>query len=253
MVAALGSLGTGRAVVPTMTKIEFLLCATLLAACGKAEKSKPGASANASKGNKATAAANLAPDPSKFGGSCKSSFDCPRVDFKASCRVECERPTGASNDQPGYCQLRMLASTVGAAGCYGNRRGVESQSSPPSTQTPVLSYCDIDAGVFCNMETHVCDAVKAIGATCSTSDECGKDGACQNKLCVAAGAPGGAAVEGRCTAAGYRDNGQCVARKANGETCKESDNCQSLSCLRDAKGSMCADAETKPCVIENRR
>ncbi len=251
LVAAIGSLGTGRALVPTMTKIEFLLCATLLAACGKAEKSSAGASA--SKGNKATAAASLAPDPSKFGGSCKHSFDCPRVDFKASCRVDCERPSSASLDQPGYCQLRMLANTVGAAGCYGNRRGVESQSTPPSTQTPVLINCDLDAGVFCNMDTHICEAVKAIGAACTASDDCGKDGACQNKVCVAAGAPGAAAVEGRCTAAGYLDNGQCAARKAIGESCKESDQCQSLSCVLQGQNSTCAVADVKPCVLEASR
>ncbi len=251
MWALVATAGMSRAVVPSMTKIQFLLCASLLAACGKSDKSSTGA--GASSADKAKTATSAAPDPSKFGGSCKNSFDCPRVDFKASCSVECERPSGAADDQPGYCQLRDLATTVGATNCYGNRRGVESQSTPPTAKTPVLNYCDINAGVFCNMETHACEAVKALGAACTESDDCGKDGACQNKTCVAAGAPGAAAVEGRCASAGYRDNGQCLARKANGDVCKESDDCQSLNCLQNEKGRMCAAAEVKPCVLEASR
>ncbi|MBP9087631.1 MAG: hypothetical protein KBG15_16025 [Kofleriaceae bacterium] len=234
-----------------MTKFHFLLCASLVAACGKSDKSSAGA--GASSANKPGATASATPDPSAFGGSCKNSFDCPRVDFKASCSVECQRPSGAASDQPGYCQLRTIVATVGAANCYGNRRGVDSQSSPPSGKTPVLSTCDLNAGVYCNMETHVCDAVKALGAACTASDDCGKDGACQNKVCVTAGAPGAAPVEGRCSSAGYRDNGQCVARKANGEVCEESNDCQSLNCMKNEKGRLCAAAEVTPCVIEASR
>lgn len=233
-----------------MTKFQFIFCASLLAACSKSgDKTEPSGTA-AKAGATTGTPAGAAPDPSKFGGACKKSFDCPRADFHAACRVECERPAGTADDQPGYCQLRDVVAQVGAQNCYGNRRGVETEGSTPSTKTPVINYCDINAGVYCNMGTHACEAVKALGAACSSSDECGKDGACQAKVCVAAGAPGAAPVERRCASSAYREGEQCIARKPSGQACKESDECQSFNCVMDGSSQTCKDAQPSACVVK---
>jgi hypothetical protein len=235
-----------------MTKLQFILCTSLLAACSKSSNNnnseKAAAGGASTKGG--AAVAGTAPDPSKFGGACKNSFDCPRPDFHSACSVECERPSGAPSDQPGYCQLRDVVAQVGAQNCYGNRRGVESEGSTPSVKTPVLNYCDINAGVYCNMGSHACEAVKAIGAACASSDECGKDGACQAKVCVAAGAPGAAPVERRCASSAYRQGEQCIERKPTGQTCKESDECQSFNCVMDGTSQTCKDAAPAACVLK---
>jgi hypothetical protein len=237
-----------------MTKLQLLLFVSLATACSKSNTNSNATGADKKAGSTNSASASgkkqsSAIDPSKFGGACNNSFDCPKTDFDSACRVDCQRPTGTADSEPGYCQLIDIVANVGAPNCYGNRRGVDSQGESVSTKVPVIAYCDIDAGVFCNMGTHACEAVKAIDAACESSDECGKDGACKDKRCVAAGAPGAAAVERRCTSAAYRDGDQCVARKPNGQACKESNECQSFNCSNDGSSQTCKDAKPAACVL----
>jgi hypothetical protein len=217
--------------------VAFVASVSLLA-CSKS--SSPSKSAEPTGAGKTAVAAAASLDLSKFGGACKSSMDCPHTSFDSSCSVECEKPSDAES---GYCQLRNIVATAKSA-CVGNRRGVERSGSVPTEKTPVLNYCDMNAGVFCS-DAHVCEAVKAVGAACKSSDECGVDGACAKSVCVAAGAPGAAAVESRCDSKSYREGEQCVARKADGEKCGESDQCKSLSC-----GGTCNASKPETCELK---
>jgi hypothetical protein len=209
------------------------------------DKDKPKGSTGGGKSGGGTASAKV--DKAKLGAECKMAFDCGDLSFDADCSFECVKP-GGDDSKPGYCQLRNIVGTAGTKGCYGNRRGAESSGTSPSEKVTTLNYCDIDAGVYCNTGTQTCDAVKAVGAACESNDECGKDGACQNKLCVAAGAAGAAPVEGRCASTAYRKGEQCIARAPEGGACEESDQCLTFNCVYGASKA-CGPAKRMACTM----
>jgi hypothetical protein len=224
-----------------MRKHILILLATLALtpACSKDDKKGSGGGGGAAGGA-------IKVDQAKLGSECSRSMDCGMLDFEADCRFECSKPTADAAN--GYCQLINVVATAGTKGCFGNRRGSGTSGSSPDDKTLIVNYCDIDAGVYCDMTTHECVAAKAIGAACKGSDECGKDGACQAGACVAAGAPGGAAVEDRCNASAYRKGDQCIARVADGGVCEESDHCQSLSCVYGTTKA-CGPSKRKSCSL----
>jgi len=226
-----------------MRKSILILIAALALTPACSKDDKKGAGGGGGGGGGGGKGGTIKIDQAKLGAACASSVECGMLDFEADCRFECPQAGGA-----GYCQLVNVAATAGTKSCWGNRRGSGSAGTTPSEKTPVVNYCDIDAGVYCDMATHECVATKAIGAACKDSDECGKDGACQAGACVAAGAPGAAAVEGRCTAAAYTKDGQCVARGADGAACEESDQCLSLSCVF-GETKTCGPSKRKSCAL----
>lgn len=243
--------GTAPAIVVAMLKLTFLTFVLTLATSSCAKTDSNSATSSKTAGAAATASNTIqakggAIDESKFGGKCTKSFDCPRTDFASSCSVECQKP---NFDAPeGYCQLRTLATSPDQT-CHGNRSGADSEGSIPSTVTPVIRYCDMNAGVYCNETVHKCEPVKAIGAECKTQPECGRDGACAQGKCVAAGAAGGPAIERRCDSKSRRVGDQCEARKADGEACKESDQCLSSNCVMNNQGTTCQPAKPISCNL----
>jgi hypothetical protein len=219
--------------------LVLLVALALVPACSKDKSKDSGGGGGGGKGG-----ATVKVDKAKLGIECKSDMDCGMLDFNATCRMSCKQ----EGDAPGYCQLTTFTSTAGTKGCWGNRRGAGDSGTSPSDKTPLVYYCDMDAGVYCAMDTHECVAAKAIGADCKDSDECGKDGVCQANKCVAAGAPGAAPVEGRCASAAYKKDDQCIARVANGGACEESDQCQSLTCEYGEK-KQCVASNDKACEL----
>jgi hypothetical protein len=214
-----------------VTKIASLflvafVAATALLACSKSSSTSKSTSSKV--------------DVSKFGGVCKNKFNCPQTSFDSSCKVECEKVPGAES---GYCQFQNIVTAPNTS-CLGNRRGTVRESRPPKEKTPVLNYCDMNAGVFCS-ETHVCEPVKPVGTACKSDEECGLDGTCAKSVCVAAGEPGAAAVEGRCNSKAYRAGEQCIAHKADGEKCDEMEQCKSLSC-----GGTCNASKPEVCELK---
>jgi hypothetical protein len=225
---------------------RLAICLVLMAAaaCGKDSKKGGGGGGGGGKGDKVDKV-----DVAKKGAACSMDFDCGNLDFDADCSWSCVKPS-AGDSGPGYCQLRVVTATAGTKGCYGNKRGPETASSPPSEKTDQIAFCDIDAGVYCNETSHACEAVKAIGADCASSDECGKDGACSASRCVAAGAPGAAPVESRCQSTAYKKGDQCIARVADGQTCTESDQCTSFNCVGSGGPDMkCGPAKIVHCAL----
>jgi hypothetical protein len=224
-------------------KRTIVLVVALLA-CGKKQEA-----GKASEGDKPKP---VAIDPSLFGGACSQDFDCPRTEVFDSCKVECIK----SGDKPGYCQLQQTTAEVGAKRCVGNhlRDSRFGTGGLAAEVWPLGVYCDLDHDVYCDEgTTRTCLAVKALGAACKQDDECGKDGACDQSKCVAAGAPGQPVVAGRCNSKARSQDGKCVPLTADGGACKDSGECLSGDCLySDKPTGVCTPERPPACTITKR-
>jgi hypothetical protein len=200
----------------------------------------PGASVSASA---ASASGPAKRHSRKPGEDCTDDWDCESPD---GCNVSCTAAYDDKNHQVGakYCQLKTIAEKEGAGPCVGNV-SVSGGGSHAKAKTPRAVLCNVDAGVYCDQGSNVCAKAKAAGEACLQAkltgwhddDECGRDGACENEKCIAAGEAGASCKKTRCKSSARcdRKTSVCIARKPAGAKCRDMDECLSFDCLNQEK------------------
>lgn len=159
------------------------------------------------------------------GDTCNSSADCAA---SPDGRVTCDHWATGSSDggtQSGStCQLRKTPK--GGEPC-GSTSG-----APPA----IVGDCSYGASdtFTCDYKTNTCVARKALGAQCTSADECVTTAFCQSGTC-AAKLPLGSACDGfskvcddklKCDSATQK----CIAKLADGAACQGSNDCAGGRC-----------------------
>ena len=79
----------------------------------------------------------------------------------------------------------------------------------------VRHICPIDAGIFCDLGTHLCTAFLPLGAPCEQVDACGETNQCDGNVCALRVGPGETCCWPYMCTSGYcGKDGRCVAADA---------------------------------------
>ena len=160
---------------------------------------------------------------------CTDDHSCPSFSAGATCGYSCV---------DGRCRFMATVTTSGAGPCYGDKRGGASWFYPVAA--PVIFQCDQAAGIYCDLHSHRCAPVQAIGGACFDDLACGENGRCLGAksdrddragTCAPVPALGASCDDTHCGAHAFCDDHQvCRPRIADGATCEISEECQSEHC-----------------------
>ena len=169
------------------------------------------------------------------GGECESSSDCAdTAEGEGYCYHD-------YRDGVSYETCMVVADGVeGSAPCIGTRDGNMTSYSGGDGPPPTMGYiCDEADGLYCNYESGVCEAKKAIGESCSSYTVRCVDGAyCEGGVCTAQHPAGGecsSSYSDECVETAYCDDdaNQCKEKLPDGAACTSYEQCLSNSCSND--------------------
>lgn len=155
----------------------------------------------------------------KPGESCDNGSDCAG---DSTCDHDFDTDKGT-------CAAFVLVAE--GAACIGERNG-SSSSWSGDPQNNQITLCDYQAGLHCDAGT--CKQRSALGQACSSAHDCVDGAYCPSGTC-AARLTAGATCTGdwdECSEETYcvDSTKTCEPRRADGEACTDSDECQSESC-----------------------
>lgn len=159
-----------------------------------------------------------------------ATFPCPR---EIHCSEQRKYPGCLYTCITQSCSLDARLGTVGDSPCYGTVDSTGGSIGRAEDRDTLEVACDLDSGAYCDLTSHRCMRVKALGMPCEIEWECGVGKRCLHGKCLEGAQIGSSCAESHCVKQAFCDSKRiCQARLANGRECIENNDCKSSHCVK---------------------